>query len=173
MMKRIFKNEILNWLHCNVEKQFWCSRFEIYPISIIVIFLFYHPKDRKSSGSAAWFTQCERKWPLIAPSSLGTPTGILSFCFLITPAKVQHLCGPFEVQSPSEPLNWGQGGRQQIWLPQQLETGSVWEVSSDQFPSREMMLKRQRRLRIVKLPLQNPSLSISVEQDSPVFCPGV
>ncbi len=79
---------------------------------------------------------------------LGTPTGILSLFSDHTPAKVQHLRRPFEVQSPSEPLNWGQGGQRQIWLPQQLETGSVWEVSGDRLPSREMMLKRQWRLRI-------------------------
>lgn len=36
---------------------------------------------------------------------LGTPTGILSLFPDHTPAKVQHLRGPFEVQSPSEPLN--------------------------------------------------------------------
>lgn len=73
--------------------------------------------------------------------------GILSLFSDHTAAKVRRLRGPFEVQSPSEPLNWGQGGQRQIWLPQQLETGPVWEVSGDRFPSREMMLKWRLRIR--------------------------
>ena len=36
---------------------------------------------------------------------LGTHTGILSLFSGHTPAQVQHLRGPFEVRSPSEPLN--------------------------------------------------------------------
>lgn len=98
---------------------------------------------------------CDRNWELNGPASLlsswgnlGTPTGILSLFFDHTQLNCSTLCGPFEVQSPSEPLNWGQGGQQEIWLPQQLETGSVGEVSGDMFLSGVMMLKRQWRLGI-------------------------
>lgn len=108
-------------------------------------------------------------------SMSGTPTRILSLFSVQTLTKVQHLRGPFEVQSPSEPLNWGQGGQQQIWFPQQLETSSVWGVSGDRFPSREMMLKRQCGLRVSQSisASPNPSLSISVKQDSFFICPGI
>lgn len=82
------------------------------------------------------------------------------------------LSGPFEVQSPTEPLNFGQGGQQEIWLPQQLETGSVVEVSGDQFPSREIMVKRQWRLGLVLQPLQTLH-SRSPLNTTQVFCPGM
>lgn len=68
-------------------------------------------------------------------SSEHNPAGILlRFVFILfVLLNYSILRGPLEVQSPSEPLSRGQGGQQEIRLPQQQEASSVREVGGNKF----------------------------------------